>query len=160
MPTNLMPANLMPAKNFDVANRLFFRLYQASNLLHKNGTRSVSAFGTTTQQWAVMGALARPATRANGASVKELMAFLLLSRQNMTAVLERLEARDWIARIKDPGDGRNRLLRMTKEGEHIWSEMQEPIERFYHQALAGMNVDDQLQLFRLLDRLKTGLHKL
>ena len=47
---------------FDVANRVFFRLYQASNLMHKQGTRYVGPFGATTQQWAVLGALARPSS--------------------------------------------------------------------------------------------------
>jgi hypothetical protein len=35
-----------PAKSGVVANRVFFRLYQASNLMHKQGTRYVSEFGT------------------------------------------------------------------------------------------------------------------
>ncbi|MBX6369339.1 MAG: hypothetical protein IRZ04_15235, partial [Rhodospirillales bacterium] len=35
---------------FEIANRLFFRLYQASNLMHKTGSRAVAAYGTTTQQ--------------------------------------------------------------------------------------------------------------
>ena len=75
---------------FEVANRLFFRLYQCSNLMHKNGTRHMADFGATTQQWAVLGALARPLVRDKGMSVKDLIEFLLLSRQNLTAVLDRL----------------------------------------------------------------------
>ena len=43
----------------EMANRLFFRLYQCSNMLHKTGTRAVEAEGLTTQQWAVLGALSR-----------------------------------------------------------------------------------------------------
>ena len=43
------------AARFDVANRLFLRLYQASNLLHKTGTRAVAGFGATTQQWRLWG---------------------------------------------------------------------------------------------------------
>ena len=91
----------VPAKSgvaFDVANRVFFRLYQASNLMHKQGTRYVSQFGTTTQQWAVLGALARPLVRGEGMTVKDLMEFLGVSRQNLTIILDRLEARDWIKR--------------------------------------------------------------
>ena len=61
---------------FDVANRVFFRLYQASNLMHKQGTRYVGPFGATTQQWAVLGALARPLVRDDGMMVKDLMEIL------------------------------------------------------------------------------------
>ena len=38
---------------------VIFQLHQGSNLLHKNGTRSLGLFGATTQR-AVLGALARP----------------------------------------------------------------------------------------------------
>ena len=143
--------------SFSVANRLFFRLYQCSNLLHKNGTRHMSAFGTTTQQWAVLGALTRPQVRERGIKVKELIAFLMLSRQNLTAVLDRLEARAWIERVSDPQDGRNRLIRLSPEGNRVWDAMQAPIEGFYSGALAGLNEAEQIQLDQLLDRLRDGL---
>lgn len=142
---------------FDLANRLFFRLYQCSNLLHKNGTRHISAFGATTQQWAVLGALARPLVRERGMSVKDLIAFLMLSRQNLSMVLDRLEARAWVERVKDPEDGRSRLIRLTKEGNLLWADMRAPIEGFYAGVLDGFEEAELRQLHQLLDRLKTGL---
>ncbi|MER2605883.1 MAG: MarR family transcriptional regulator [Siculibacillus sp.] len=144
---------------FEVANRLFFRLYQCSNLLHKNGTRHMSDFGATTQQWAVLGALARPLVREKGLSVKDLIEFLLLSRQNLTAVLDRLEAREWIERVKDPSDGRARLVRLSAEGNRIWEAMRAPIEAFYAGALVRLTEEEQVQLHHLLDRLKSGLEE-
>jgi len=146
--------------SFEVANRLFFRLYQASNLMHKNGTRYVGDFGATTQQWAVIGALARPNVRDRGMSVKDMIEFLLLSRQNLSAVLDRLEARDWIERVKDPDDGRTRRIRLSEQGSQQWAAMQGPIETFYGGALKDLSDEEQLQLFRLLDRLKAGLEAL
>jgi DNA-binding MarR family transcriptional regulator len=150
----------IPAKSgvqFDVANRVFFRLYQASNLMHKQGTRYVGKFGTTTQQWAVLGALARPLVRDDGMTVKNLIEFLDVSRQNLTAVLDRLEGRGWIKRIKDKDDGRSKRIRLTGEGKSTWARMQEPIEAFYTAALDSFSHDDQVTLYRLLDRLKTTL---
>jgi DNA-binding MarR family transcriptional regulator len=142
---------------FEVANRLFFRLYQCSNLMHKNGTRHMSAFGATTQQWAVLGALARPLVHEKGMSVKDLIEFLLLSRQNLAAVLDRLEARAWIERVRDPDDGRSRLIRLTADGNRVWERMQAPIEAFYAGALSELSDAERVQLHHLLDRLKTGL---
>lgn len=144
---------------FDVANRVFFRLYQASNLMHKQGTRYVGRFGATTQQWAVLGALARPLVR-DGMTVKELVEFLDVSRQNLTAVLDRLEGRGWIVRIKDKDDGRSRRIRLTDEGGAVWARMQEPIEAFYTAALSSFSQDDQLALYRLLDCLKSALGRI
>ena len=79
--------------DFELANRLFFRLYRASNLMYKTGSRSVAEFSSTTQQWAVLGALSRPAVRQHGMTVKELIEFLLTSRQNLTAVS--IGSSDW-----------------------------------------------------------------
>lgn len=145
-----------PAR-FDVANRLFFRLYQSSNLMHKNGTRAVSGFGSTTQQWAVLGALARPRVRREGMNVKELIAFLMVSRQNLAAVLDRLEGRGWIEKVKDAADGRARRSRLTVKGTAIWDEMLVAIGDFYEAALVDFTAEEQLLLYRLLDRLKDGL---
>lgn len=142
---------------FEVANRLFFRLYQCSNLMHKNGTRFMSDYGSTTQQWAVLGALARPRVRTQGMSVKELIEFLLLSRQNLTAVLDRLETRGWVERVKDPEDGRSRLIKLTAKGEKIWAQMLNSIKAFYEAALDGFSMEDQILLYRLLDRMKDKL---
>ena len=47
------------AARMELANRLFFRLYQCANMLHKTGSRAIEAEGLTTQQWAVLGALSR-----------------------------------------------------------------------------------------------------
>lgn len=143
--------------SFEVANRVFFRLYQCSNLMHKNGTRFIADLGSTTQQWAVLGALARPRVRAQGMTVKDLIEFLLLSRQNLTAVLDRLEARGWVERVKDPEDGRSRLIRLTAEGERVWAQMQDSIRAFYDAALDGFSLEDQILLYRLLDRMKDKL---
>jgi DNA-binding MarR family transcriptional regulator len=142
---------------FEVANRLFFRLYQCSNLMHKNGTRFMSDYGSTTQQWAVLGALARPRVRTQGMSVKDLIEFLLLSRQNLTAVLDRLETRGWVERVKDPEDGRSRLIKLTAKGEKIWAQMLNSIRAFYEAALDGFSMEDQILLYRLLDRMKDKL---
>ncbi|MBP0465009.1 MarR family transcriptional regulator [Roseomonas sp. PWR1] len=143
---------------FDVANRLFLRLYQASNLMHKTGTRAVGGFGATTQQWAVLGALSRPAARGRGMTVKDLIAFLMVSRQNLTAVLDRLEEAGLVERIRTAGeDGRLRHVRLTPRGERQWGEMLGAIRRYYDAALADFTTEECVLLFRLLDRLRDGL---
>jgi len=146
--------------DFDVANRLFFRLYQASNLMHKTGSRSLAEFNSTTQQWAVLGALSRPAVRQHGMTVKELIEFLLTSRQNLTAVLNRLERMGLIERLRIAADGRVRRIRLTKQGTKIWNRMLTNIRAYYLRALDGFSTEECLTLYRLLDRLKSQLASL
>jgi DNA-binding MarR family transcriptional regulator len=150
-------AEAAPEADFDIPNRLFFRLYQASNLLHKHGTRYVQDFGTTTQQWGVLGALTRTHVDAAGMTVKELIEYLEVSRQNLTAVLDRLEERGWIERVVDPSDGRSRRIRLSASGRGAWRKMQTPIQAFYAAALEDFDKEEQSELYRLLDKLKTAL---
>lgn len=161
-PATAAPTNRDDAAvRFDIANRLFLRLYQASNLMHKTGTRAVSDFGATTQQWAVLGALSRPAVREQGMTVKELIAFLMVSRQNLTAVLDRLEGAGLVERVRAAGrDGRLRHVRLTPEGDRVWSDMLASIRKYYEHALMGFSTEECLSLFRLLDRLRDGLGRI
>jgi len=80
------------AARMEIANRLFFKLYQCANVLHKTGTKAVETEGLTTQQWAVLGALSR-SEAVNGMSVGDMARYLLVSRQNLTGVLGRMDAR-------------------------------------------------------------------
>ena len=59
------------AAKLEIANRLFFRLYQCANMLHKTGSRAVEEEGLTTQQWAVLGALSREKSQG-GMSIGDL----------------------------------------------------------------------------------------
>jgi DNA-binding MarR family transcriptional regulator len=145
---------------FEIANRLFFRLYQASNLMHKTGSRSVAEFETTTQQWAVLGALSRPSVRDRGMTVKELIEFLLLSRQNLTAVLNRLQDQELIERTRIAEDGRVRRIRLTPSGTDTWARMLVNISGYYEKALVDFTTEETLLLYRLLDRLKSRLQTL
>ena len=151
------PPNDQADARFDIANRLFFRLYQASNLMHKTGSRSLAAFGITTQQWAVLGALSRPSVRGEGMTVKELIGFLLLSRQNLTAVLNRLERAGLIERTRIAEDGRIRRIRLTAQGSATWARMLVNIRAYYDDALHGFSTEECVTLYRLLDRLKSRL---
>jgi DNA-binding MarR family transcriptional regulator len=145
---------------FDVANRVFFRLYQASNLMHRTGTRAVSSHGATTQQWAVMGALSRPSVMDAGMSVKELMALLAVSRQSLTMVLNRMEGLGLIERVKLKADGRIRRIRLTKTGISTWKAMLGDIRDYYAAAIDDFSTADANALFVLLDRLTTKLSRL
>ena len=50
-------------------------------------------------------------------------------------------------------------IRLTGKGTSTWAGMQEPIEAFYSSALSTFSHEDQIALYRLLDRLKTALTK-
>lgn len=136
-------------------NRLFFRLYQTANLMNKTGTRALERHGVTTQQWAVLGALADPRS-AGGISVGELAGLLMVSRQNLTGVLSRLEARGLIERTVDDEDRRARFILMSDAGKQVWASMQPQIEEFYRLTLGSFSTTDIIAMMHYLEGLRTN----
>lgn len=137
----------------ELANRIFFRLYQCANMLHKTGSRAVEPLGLTTQQWAVLGALSRPES-GGGVSVGELARYLKVSRQNLSGLVSRMERDGHIELAPDPEDRRSRLVRMTQEGARVWrDDAPDLIRRFYDQALADFSVGDMAHLLHYLLKL-------
>lgn len=142
----------------ELANRLFFRLYQCANMLHKTGTRAVEDEGLTTQQWAVLGALSRPEAEG-GLSVGDLARYLMVSRQNLSGLISRMERDGHIRSAPDGRDRRSRLITMTESGREVWMVQAQPkIHEYYEQALAGFSISDITHslhyLLKLLDNMK------
>jgi len=138
---------------YELANRMFFRLYQCANMLHKTGTRAVEDEGLTTQRWAVLGALSRPET-SEGMPVGDLARYLGVSRQSLAGVVSRLENDGLIMGEPDPSDGRTRRLRLTDHGHLVWNEQALPrIRTFYDEAVTGLSVEDMSHALHYLVRL-------
>lgn len=141
-----------------LANRIFFRLYQCANVLHKTGTRALESEGLTTQQWAVLGALSHPKAEG-GMSVGDLARFLLVSRQNLSGLLGRMERDGHVRLVPDGRDRRSRLVSMTELGWHVWRIGAQPkIQNYYEQALDGFSINDLSHtlhyLLKLLDNMQ------
>lgn len=141
-----------------MANRLFFRLYQCANMLHKTGSRAVEAEGLTTQQWAVLGALSREKVKA-GMSIGDLARYLMVSRQNLSGLIGRMERAGHVAVASDGRDRRSRIVTMTKSGRHVWQALALPkIHGYYEEVLRDFSINDVTHtvhyLLKMLEQMK------
>jgi len=143
----------------EINNRLFFRLFQAANTLHTKGTQALEAAGVTTGKWSVLGALSRPQTKA-GMSISELSRYLLVSRQNLTGILNRLERDGLIERTAGEEDRRSRKIKLTQKGDALWLALAAPIRAFYDGALKGFSFDDRLEFIHYISRLQRNMAQL
>jgi DNA-binding MarR family transcriptional regulator len=158
MVRNIKITSSRAVTKMELANRLFFRLYQCANMLHKTGTRAVEAEGLTTQQWAVLGALSRPAAKS-GMSIGDLARYLMVSRQNLAGLIGRMERDGHVAIVPDARDRRSRLVAMTETGRHVWQVLAQPkIRAYYDQVLADFSINDTAHalhyLLKILDNMK------
>ncbi|WP_346796850.1 MarR family transcriptional regulator [Halomonas sp. Bachu 37] len=136
-----------------VANRLFFRLFQVSNILQK---QTVSEVGLTTVQWAVLGALSRKGYE-EGVSFNALTEYLVVSRQSLDGVLKRLERDSHIQRIPHPDDKRARIILLTQQGRAYWESLQPLIHEFYREGLASFSFDETVSLLHYLNKFQHDL---
>jgi DNA-binding MarR family transcriptional regulator len=151
------PTNSTDVK-LELANRLFFRLYQCANMLHKTGSRAVEAEGLTTQQWAVLGALSRDKVEG-GMSIGDLARYLMVSRQNLAGLISRMERDGHISVAPDARDRRSKIVKMTKSGQHVWRVLARPkIRAYYEQILADFSINDTTHalhyLLKILENMK------
>ena len=152
------PSKTPDSTKLELANRLFFRLYQCANMLHKTGSRAVEQEGLTTQQWAVLGALSRREAEG-GMSVGELARYLMVSRQNLAGLIGRMERDGHVASAPDGRDRRSRLVSITESGKHVWIDLAQPkIYKYYEQVLEDFSVSDMTHslhyLLKLLENMK------
>jgi DNA-binding MarR family transcriptional regulator len=143
---------------FELANRVFFRLYQCGNLLNKTATRAVEDDGLTAQQWAVLGALSRPGY-ADGMGVGDLAKYLKVSRQNLTVLLGRMVRSGNIAINTNAANRRARLVAITPAGARLWTQQVLPkIHGYYESVIGDFSVSDLSHtlhyLLKLLDNMQ------
>jgi MarR family transcriptional regulator, organic hydroperoxide resistance regulator len=139
----------------ELSNRLFFRLYQCANMLHKTGTRALDRHSITTQQWAILGALS-DARAEGGIQVGILAAHLMVSRQNLLGVLSRLETQGLVARTVDAKDSRSRRIRLTEKGSEKWYQMQHDIATYYKATLSDFSKNDLIHMLHYMNKLRNN----
>ena len=140
----------------DLNNRLFFRLLQVANVMHNSATQAVEPLGLTSQQWSVLGAIARFEAEG-GASVNDLSAYLRVTRQNLSNILQRLERSGLTERVASASDLRQRNVVMTEKGKSLWSELQKTAVPYHEHALRGFTVQERMDFRDLVTRLERGL---
>ncbi len=154
------PRKKASATKIDLANRLFFRLYQCANMLHKTGTRAVEAEGLTTQQWAVLGALSREKVQG-GMSIGDLARYLMVSRQNLSGLISRMERDGHVVVAPSGQDRRSRVVTMTDSGRHVWHDLALPkIHGYYEDILGDFSVNDVTHTLHYLLKMLENMQRL
>jgi DNA-binding MarR family transcriptional regulator len=152
--------NAAAQTKIEMANRVFFRLYQCANMLHKTGSRAVEAEGLTTQQWAVLGALSRDKAEA-GMSIGDLARYLMVSRQNLSGLIGRMERDGHVEIAPDSRDRRSRVVTMTRSGRHVWQDLALPkIHAYYEQILEDFSINDVTHTLHYLLKMLENMQRL
>jgi DNA-binding MarR family transcriptional regulator len=138
-----------------LAGFLPYQLSTASNAVSSLiAERYRKRFALKIAEWRIMAVLGDTAAPGGAMTQRALTAATVMDKVAVNRAVKVLEARDLVARVPHPGDGRSHLLQLTREGRAIHAEVMPLALATEADLLEGFGEDDQRRLRRLLAQLR------
>jgi len=93
-------------------------------------------------------------------SVSEVAEVLSTSHQNVTQIALNLQRRGFVEILKDPRDGRRKLLRLTEANDKFWEEREMENYANMKKIFSYLTKAELSELHRILSKSLTGIHPL
>lgn len=93
---------------------------------------------------------------AEGITQQELADALLVTKGNVTQLLDRMEGCGWIERCQE---GRTKRVYLTREGRKLFDEVVPAHEALIAEQFAALTLEEQTELLRLLRTLDRSLQE-
>lgn len=130
---------------------LWLVLWKSFRTMEAHASHSIAGLGLCQSDFGVMEAL----LHKGPLPVRALGEKVLLTSGSMTAAIDRLERRGWVARGDDPEDRRSRIIRLTTDGRKTIQTLFRSHERDMERAVTALTASERGQLIALLKRLGT-----
>lgn len=130
----------------------WLRLARVFQKIDTISARLFQHYGLTTAQFDVLAKLGAAA----GMTQQELAASLLVTKGNVSQVLDRMEQRGLIVRRQE---GRTKYLFLTEQGQALFEAAVPQQEAQIQTLMAALTPDEQAQLVRLLRKLDQSLEQ-
>lgn len=141
----------------DAKNRLDIKLgyliHDVSRLRRKAFDEIVKPLGVTRAQWWIIAHLARH----DGMVQTQLAQMLDVGKASLGALLDRLEATEFIERRPEPTDRRAKRVFLTKNSQQLLEKLVAAEAAFNATILANLTDKDRSELVRLLSTIKEAL---
>jgi DNA-binding MarR family transcriptional regulator len=138
-----------------VAQEATLGLMRTADLIRRHIAARIEPHGVTTQQYNVLRILR--GARPDGLPTLEIAERMIEQAPGITRLLDRLEAKQLVQRERCPSDRRQVTCRITPQGVALLAAMDPGIDQADADLVAGLDLGEQRQLVRLLDRLRRGL---
>ena len=156
METDFAPLPSIPSTAApDLESHLGYWLRRVSNHISAAFARALQIRHTSVAEWVVMCHV----QKCPGTTPGEVAKTLDLTRGAVSKVIDKLEAKRWIARSTKPQDGRVQLLSLTRQGSRILPELAAIADQNDREFFEGLHPEERATLQRLLVKL-TELHQI
>jgi DNA-binding MarR family transcriptional regulator len=140
----------------NVKTNITLDFLRISNLLNRYGAKMVSEVGLNSiQQWVIL----KTIIEREDISIGELKEEMLVTKQNMTGMINRLQQSNLVTLFTDPDDKRRTRVKITEEGIRVYEQLKSLRNEFNDQTYHIYNDQEILVLSDLLGRMVEHLKK-
>ena len=155
-PLRARPCPLYDGADYDVGQSIGHQLVNLVTLMRRGVELRMAAHGLTDAQWKPLWLLqSGQATTAN-----ELARLMDVDAGAITRLVDRLEAKGLLERLRSAADRRVVHLRLTDAGVAASAEVPHVLAAVNNDLLQGFSEADWKQLRKLLERLSANAHAL
>ena len=130
-------------------------LVRTTDLIRRNLANVLTVFDLTTQQFNVLRILRGAGEK--GLPTLEIAERMIEQTPGITRLIDRLENKQLVLRVRCTTDRRQVFCHITGEGLALLNELDRPVHDAQEASLSSMNESELEQLVQLLDRARTGL---
>jgi len=123
-------------------------ILHAADALRRRGAALLETFGITLQQFNVLRILR--GARPDGLCTLTIAERMIEQAPGITRLIDRLEAKQLVVRVRSAEDRRQVWCRITPAGLRLLARLDEPVAALDRQAVAGLPRADQVRLAELL----------
>lgn len=149
-----MPKEIIGVSTKDTL-RLWLRMLSLTNMVEGRLRQNLrTGYGVTLPRFDVMAALH---DKPEGSSMGEIAQRLLVTKGNVTAIVEPLEKEGLVHRQQRPEDRRSHIVRLTGAGRGAFETMARDLEGWIASMLSGLDEEEVEQLAQLLGKAKQSI---
>ncbi len=151
-----MPIDVPAASHEKIAAGVWLRLIKNYNIIYRELRRRLQDSGLTFPQFEMILQLGR---YEGGLPIIELSRRLLVTAGNVTGIVDRLEEKGLVTRVRQMDDRRVTKVELTERGGRLFKDIVPQHERDIGEILGVLSESELGELRGLLERLRIGLEQ-
>jgi MarR family 2-MHQ and catechol resistance regulon transcriptional repressor len=132
-----------------------FGILHTYDLFHQIMSKNLAEFGLSKSTLNILMLLKHG--EAQGMLLRDLGELLLVSKANITGLMDHLEQKGYVTRVVDSHDRRARFARLTKEGEELLDRYAPIHYRSVAELLKDLTIEEKETLISLLHKTRVSL---
>jgi DNA-binding MarR family transcriptional regulator len=137
-----------------INNKAILEIIRTANALTKAGDKFFSQFNVTSAQYNALVVLNVSEEKINQ---RELGTKLVVSRSDITGIVDRLEKSGYVKRVPHPKDRRIKLLSITEKGKKLINKVEDKYFKRLEEIVSNLTLKDKKKLIEINGKINKGL---